>query len=115
MKVLDERFKLFVKIIISLTICLIYSIPAAFICFYIPRVWAEKVFIRVIRRVGLVILLLLIFSIGILLHFLICYKLMPFNTKKYKVIYWIVSIFFMNPYIWFGIFYLISYIPGTKF
>lgn len=107
----SDKIKFLIKIILSLIVCLAYSVPAAYCCFYLPRVWGDD---RALRQFGLILLLILLLAVGFVLHFLICNKLMPFSKKKYKIIYWIVSVIFMNPYVWFGLVWLISYIPGVS-
>lgn len=107
----SDLFKLSIKIIVSLLLCLVYSIPAAYCCFYLPRVWGED---RLLRQFGLIFQLACLLILGFGLHFLICHKIAPFKNNKYKIIYWAVSIVFMNPYVWYGIIYLISCIPGVN-
>lgn len=104
----SDLFKIFIKIIVALLLSLAYSFPASYCCFYLPRVWGEN---RLLRQFGLILQLTFLLILGFGFHFLICHKIAPFKKKKYIIIYWVISIVFMNPYVWFGIIYLVSYIP----
>lgn len=52
-------------------------------------------------------IIIAIYAVALLIHYLIFKKCFPFNKKAYQVLYWIMSFFTLNQYFWLNILYMI--------
>lgn len=104
-KTASELKKLLVKLLISITINIAAALLAYLFLFVMDfSFFAEKANYPV--RFGYAVpaqLLITIYSAAVWLHSQICKKVMPFTKKKNTVLYLILCLLLINPYIYYGI------------
>lgn len=100
-----EDEKLLIKGLISAIINFFFCAAFFFIMYDIVSAYGE---FATKRKVIDVVCMIVIFIAAFVSHFAVYKKEPRFEKKGYKIVYWVVTILFMNPYMFYSMIYIIG-------